>query len=52
MKHHSIRWQLTMPEGGLAVIQVSRQIAEALELEVIKGLEWRLSPYFLTPRRR
>ncbi|KAK9799410.1 hypothetical protein WJX73_005404 [Symbiochloris irregularis] len=32
--------------------QVSRQIAEALEMEVIKGLEWRLSPYFLAPRRR
>ena len=31
---------------------VSRAQAEALEMEIIKGLEWRLSPYFLAPRRR
>ena len=30
---------------------VTRDQAAALEMEVIKGLEWRLSPYFLTPRR-
>ena len=29
---------------------VTREQAAALEMEVIQGLEWRLSPYFLTPR--
>lgn len=30
---------------------VSTEQAAALEMQVIQGLDWRLSPYFLTPRR-